>query len=70
VGGETKFACVDGPFFDGHQVDWDELASRRSAYKREEIEAIPQTGQHAGNGEHDAGLTTLTVGGGVCAEVP
>jgi NAD(P)H-flavin reductase/ferredoxin len=70
VGGETKFACVDGPFFDGHQVDWDELASRRSAYKREEIEAIPQTGQHAGNGEHAAGLTPITVGGGVCAEVP
>ena len=29
VGGETKFACVDGPDFDGHQVDWD-LAVRRS----------------------------------------
>ncbi len=24
VGGETKFACVDGPMFDGHLVDWDE----------------------------------------------
>ena len=43
VGEETKFACVDGPFFDGHLVDWDELASRRSAYAREEIEAIPPT---------------------------
>ena len=29
VGGETKFACVDGPDFDGHQVDWD-LAVKRS----------------------------------------
>ncbi|MBC7347144.1 MAG: sulfide/dihydroorotate dehydrogenase-like FAD/NAD-binding protein [Clostridia bacterium] len=35
VGGETKFACVDGPEFDGHQVDWD-LAMRRLAMYREE----------------------------------
>ncbi len=32
VGGETKFACVDGPEFDGHLVDYDELAGRQSAY--------------------------------------
>lgn len=32
VGGETKFACVDGPDFDAHQVDWDLLFSRRKAY--------------------------------------
>ena len=32
VAGETKFACVDGPDFDGHQVDWDLLLSRRKAY--------------------------------------
>jgi NAD(P)H-flavin reductase len=42
VGTETKFACVDGPFFDGRAVDWDELTSRRSAYLRSEVEAIPQ----------------------------
>ncbi len=35
VGGVTKFVCVDGPEFDGHQVDWHEL-SRRSAYFRQE----------------------------------
>jgi len=34
VGGETKFACVDGPDFDGHQVDWD-LAVKRGAMYRE-----------------------------------
>ena len=39
VGGETKFACVDGPEFDGHQVDWDELLNRNSFYKEEETEA-------------------------------
>lgn len=32
VGGEAKFACVDGPDFDGHLVDWDLLLSRRKAY--------------------------------------
>jgi NAD(P)H-flavin reductase len=39
---ETKFACVDGPIFDGHAVDWDELFARRSAYMRAEIESMPQ----------------------------
>ena len=32
VGGETKFACVDGPDFDGHQVDWDESLKRGKMY--------------------------------------
>jgi ferredoxin--NADP+ reductase len=36
VGGETKFACVDGPEFDGHQVDFDELSLRLQAYCEEE----------------------------------
>ena len=36
VGGETKFACVDGPDFDGHLVDFDEAISRGTMYKREE----------------------------------
>lgn len=40
---ETRFACIDGPFFDAHGVDWDELACRRGAYAREEVEALPQT---------------------------
>jgi len=33
VGGETKFACVDGPEFDGHKVDFDLLADRLSTYR-------------------------------------
>lgn len=37
VGGNTKFACVDGPYFDGHQVNWDELLQRRQSYMREEL---------------------------------
>lgn len=36
VGGETKFACVDGPEFDAHQVDWDEAMKRLGQYKEEE----------------------------------
>lgn len=36
VGGETRFACVDGPEFDGHQVDFDELTKRLSAYREDE----------------------------------
>ncbi len=39
VGGETKFACVDGPEFDGYQVDFDELMRRNTAYKTQESEA-------------------------------
>jgi len=37
VGSKTKFACVDGPDFDGHQVDWPELLQRRKTYLREEV---------------------------------
>lgn len=40
VGGETKFACVDGPDFDGHEVDWDLLMKRQRAYLDEEKESL------------------------------
>ncbi len=39
VGGETKFVCVDGPEFDGHQVDFDNMMLRLSAYKDFERQA-------------------------------
>lgn len=39
VGGETKFACVDGPDFDGHQVDFDEAIKRSKTYSEFEKEA-------------------------------
>ncbi len=38
VGGKIKFACVDGPDFDGHEVDFDELMNRNSIYKEREAE--------------------------------
>ncbi|MEM4188163.1 MAG: sulfide/dihydroorotate dehydrogenase-like FAD/NAD-binding protein [Candidatus Hadarchaeum sp.] len=36
VGGQTKFACVDGPEFNGHLVDWTEFINRLSRYKQQE----------------------------------
>jgi ferredoxin--NADP+ reductase len=39
VGGETKFACVDGPEFDAHQVDFRELTNRLRTYTEEETKA-------------------------------
>jgi len=40
VGGKTLFACVDGPEFDGHQVDFDLLAERLATYRTQEKEAL------------------------------
>ncbi len=43
VGGKTKFACVDGPDFDGHEVDFDEAMERGSMYKEFERQAYEET---------------------------
>ncbi len=40
VNGKTKFACVDGPEFDAHKVNWDELVSRLSLFKKYEAESF------------------------------
>lgn len=40
IGGKTKFACVDGPDFDGHQVDWDIAFDRQKMYLKEEKESL------------------------------
>ncbi len=40
IGGETKLACVEGPEFDGHEVDWDELMERARGYLKEEERAL------------------------------
>ena len=48
VGGETKFACVDGPDFDATKVDWADLAARQGSYRAEEGEAL----EHA---KHEGG---------------
>jgi homotetrameric NADPH-dependent glutamate synthase len=43
VGGEIKFACVDGPDFDAHKIDFDELIARQKRFKREEQQAADDT---------------------------
>lgn len=47
VGGERKFVCVDGPEFDGHAVDFDEMLKRMGAFKKEEqaAQAAPETNE-------------------------
>jgi NAD(P)H-flavin reductase len=40
VDGKTKFACVDGPDFDGHAVDWQELFARRKSYVENELRSF------------------------------
>jgi ferredoxin--NADP+ reductase len=44
IGGETKYACVDGPEFDGHQVNFGELADRLGTYREFEAKALDKVG--------------------------
>ncbi len=55
VGGKTKFVCVDGPEFDAHGVDWDEMLSRMKSYKAEETEAL--AAYQAGNYDSNTATT-------------
>lgn len=50
VGGQTKFACVDGPEFDGHQVDFAELRRRLGAFKKQEKESFSMFEEGRKNG--------------------
>lgn len=52
VGNETRFACVDGPDFDGHQVDWELLMSRQRAYLDEEKESLSIWSEGRKEGTH------------------
>ena len=45
VGGQTKFACVDGPDFDGHKVDYDLLIKRQRLYLGQEAEAFKRSAE-------------------------
>ncbi len=49
VGGESKFVCVDGPEFDGHQVDFDGMMKRLQAYRNQERQAMTDHENHACN---------------------
>jgi len=44
VSGKMKFACVDGPDFDGHQIDWEEFLKRRQTYNPEEVHPLRKSG--------------------------
>ncbi|MEG0889449.1 MAG: bifunctional dihydroorotate dehydrogenase B NAD binding subunit/NADPH-dependent glutamate synthase [Bacteroides sp.] len=46
IGGKTKFVCVDGPEFDGHQVDFDEMLKRMGAFKSIEREEMTKLEEH------------------------
>ena len=52
VGGQTKFACVDGPDFDGHQVDFDELMRRNRFYQEEEAYNMKHNCRLTGGNRH------------------
>lgn len=49
VGGKTRFVCVDGPEFDGHEVDFDEMFKRMGAFKPAEIEEMEHFDEHISN---------------------
>lgn len=53
VGGETRFACVDGPEFDAHEVDFDTLAARNRAYLDFEHHRLEEYEHHHGKGRAD-----------------
>lgn len=70
VGGKTRFVCVDGPEFDGHEVDFDEMFKRSGAFKDIELEEMKKLEAHV-NGisvdlkaepikEDSSGMTTDT----------
>jgi len=52
VDGQTKFTCVDGPDFDAHLVDWDELVARKKMYIPHEKEALDRFHQKCAGGCH------------------
>nr|WP_319490162.1 sulfide/dihydroorotate dehydrogenase-like FAD/NAD-binding protein [uncultured Caproiciproducens sp.] len=54
VGGKTKFACVDGPDFDGHEVDFDEAIKRSRTYSEAEKEATREYNCHLMEGAENA----------------
>jgi ferredoxin/flavodoxin---NADP+ reductase len=55
VGGETKFACVDGPEFDGHKVDFDNLILRNRRFERHECRALKGLSDSNAGQEKDSG---------------
>jgi len=51
VGGKTRFACVDGPEFDGHEVDWELLLARQRIYLEQEKQAVERWRDQCSHGQ-------------------
>ena len=60
VGGKTKFVCVDGPEFDGHQVDFDGMMKRLGSFRSEEAEEIHKLDKCEATGEPAGEVCDLT----------
>ena len=58
VGGKTKFVCVDGPEFDGHEVDFDEMFKRMGAFKAEELEEMKKLEQSVSSSSSQSSSTS------------
>ena len=69
VGGKTKFVCVDGPEFDAHGVDWDEMLSRMKSYKAEETAALEEYKAHVGSPNQTSETESRENRNGVITEV-
>ena len=63
VGDEVKFACVDGPEFDGHKIDFDQAMKRQTMYKTEEGRSTAQTAVRARPITADAEIAEVTSNG-------
>ena len=57
VGGHLRFACVDGPEFDAHEVDWDSMIRRLGTYRQAEQEAAERFAHACRVGLHDSAST-------------
>ena len=69
VGGKTKFVCVDGPEFDAHGVDWNEMLSRMKSYKAEETAALEEYKAHVGSPNQTSETESRENRNGVITEV-
>ena len=58
VGGKTKFVCVDGPEFDGHEVDFDEMFKRMGAFKAEDLEEMKKLEQSVSSSPSQSSSTS------------
>lgn len=61
IGGKTKFVCIDGPEFDGAQVDWDEMFKRMGTFKKAESEELQRYNEHIEQVEEHATQSADTI---------